>query len=276
MIKYNRKRRIFLNVFLLNILCLLFGAQTALCDFYSVFDRLLDNLKRNTVVKPYFTIGYHASLPILNSGPQCAYAGTSVDCSSYQETDRQHFFSDIADFKNWQIGIGVRLHQYFAIELLYDSYERQIMYKVPPGSANAGELLTSPIALASGQWINLNAVFYTPPLDIKYGTLELSIAPGIALPFLFQNGLDTGGTSSQAYYTYSTPTMNGFTPGFSLTGNIIFGLKQPISLILYAQIVTFAQNYNTTTSGYEPFIYTYQASSQFMVLVGGKVNIYFF
>ena len=246
----------------------LFSASSAYASTYNLLDIGADIIRSKLLLKPYVTVGYHSSIPV-NVSQTCENNGSSVNCSSFLQHERQRFFEDIASFKNFQLGVGLRINQYFGFEVSYDSFQKEASIISPI----TGAYSTSSM-LASGQWVNVMLMMYSPPIDVKIGTLEFSLGAGIAVPFAFKAGITQQSDGSIPSYIVSKETM-GSTPSFSAMAGVTFGLKQPISFTLYTQFLSFNQSANSSYEYGSPTVTaTYDISSPFMMTAGIKVNIF--
>ena len=93
-------------------------------------------------------------------------------------------FTDLTKFENWKIGVGTRTTANLGFEIAYSSISRQ--YLTGHQENDDGELIEI-FGKLNGKFVYLSANFYSPALDLKFVSLELTASIGMAIMFGVQH-----------------------------------------------------------------------------------------
>jgi hypothetical protein len=168
-------------------------------------------IKHDLIWRPYLTVGY--GVP------------NFLTINNVVQGD---FFSDLTAFKNITVGAGLRIHQNFGIEARYNTMRRY-------ASGTTGSDSTTL------QYIAITANVYTPPLNLKFLTLEASVGIGIAGSFGNTRKIGTNTTdyamADSAHFVFGASVIVGFAKVAAVRGFVeclqLYGNGTVANKILY-------------------------------------------
>ncbi len=155
--------------------------------------------------KPYFSIGFNF--------PQMVFIKNDAVAS---------FSSELTRFNNMHLGVGFRIHEYIDVEIKYVNMQRNIII---PGTPDLTSLF-DPLSPGKSRWhsyyVSLVPNLHTPSLDLKYGTVELSVGIGLAYYF--------GTELTRRLITLEQTVVLNAGPKLLLNAAIVLSLKKYLSV----------------------------------------------
>ncbi|MBL0725420.1 MAG: hypothetical protein JJW01_00460 [Alphaproteobacteria bacterium] len=167
-------------------------------------------IQTQLLLKPFLIFGYNVQ-----------------EIFSYNNYVTAPFFTELSQFQNWRIGLGFRITSFLAIELAYNSLART--YDKAAADPNDPELAIKMF----GHMGYAVGTFYTPAIDLKFGTLEFTASLGMAVMF----GLDH---TNSANDNLIASTSSG--PQFMGGVGVVLGFPKLISARGFVEIVTLGNN----------------------------------
>ena len=222
------KKSVILSVIAFSILCLL-RTGTAFCD--DIQEKQSSNvpsskgpLKKVLLLKPFLIFGYNLE-----------------EIFTYKNTPTDSFFTDLTKFHNWRIGLGLRIAPFVSMEIMYSSMARTYNFdhNLAPNQSQVFPHDTDPNDPKTkinmfGHMIQFTGTFYTPAIDIKFGTLEFATNIGIVGLF----GLENRYNIENAPLLLTISSGPQFIAGF----NVILGFPKFASIRVFTEVMTLGDN----------------------------------